>query len=203
MNVKINSHSSIQIDDNIYFDPFNIKETEPKAKIIFITHTHFDHFSPDDIKKIATNETVIVTTKDNTKAENLPHSKIIYTEPLEEFEIENVKVKTIPAYNTNKNFHPKNNNWVGYVVTINETSYLVAGDTDATNELKAEKPDVLIIPIGGTYTMTATEAAKLANKVSPKVVIPSHYNSIVGNKTDEQTFLSLLDKNITCEILIK
>ena len=112
-------------------------------------------------------------------------------------------MKTIPAYNTNKNFHPKNNNWVGYVVTINETSYLVAGDTDATNELAAEKPDVLIIPIGGTYTMTATEAAELANKVSPKVVIPSHYNSIVGDKTDEQTFLSLLDKNITCKILIK
>ena len=85
MNVKINSHSSIQINDNIYFDPFNIKEAEPKAKIIFITHTHFDHFSPDDIKKIATNETVIVTTKDNTEAENLPHSKIIYVSPYEEF----------------------------------------------------------------------------------------------------------------------
>ncbi len=203
MNVKINSHSSIQIDNNIYFDPFNITETEPKARIIFITHPHFDHFSKEDIIKIATTETIIVTTKDNTQAEELPHSKVIYTKPYDEFEIEDVKVKVLPAYNKNKNFHPKKNNWVGYKLFINGKTYLVAGDTDATEELENEKTDVLILPIGGTYTMTAEEAAMLASRMKPECVIPSHYNSIVGDKTDEAKFLSLLSPEIKYEILIK
>ena len=203
MNVKINSHSSIQIDDNIYFDPFNIKAGMPLAKIIFITHPHYDHFSPEDIKKIADDNTIIITTKDNPQAEMLPHSKIIYVSPYDEFKIEDIAVKVIPAYNTNKNFHPKTNNWVGYKLTIDEETYLVSGDTDVTEELEKEKTDVLIIPIGGTYTMTAEEAADLANKMKPEVVIPSHYNAIVGSKTDEEKFKSLLSPKIKCRVLIK
>lgn len=203
MNIKINSHSSVQINDNIYFDPFNITSDMPTAKIIFITHTHYDHFSKEDILKVADNTTTIITTKDNTEAESLPHKNIIYVSPFDEFELDGISIKTIPAYNKNKKFHPKENGWVGYKITIDETSCIVAGDTDATDELEKENTDVLIIPIGGTYTMNAEEAANLANKVKPKLVIPSHYNAIVGDKNDEKVFLSTLSPEINYQILIK
>ena len=202
MNIKINSHSSIQIDDNIYFDPFNTTSGMPVARIIFITHPHYDHFSPTDISRVADKNTIIVTTKDNTEAEMMPHSKIIYVSPYDEFEIDDIFVKVLPAYNKDKKFHPKENNWVGYKLTIDDETYIVAGDTDATDELANEKTDVLILPIGGTYTMTAEEAAKLANKMMPKLVVPSHYNAIVGDKNDEAKFVSLLNPKIKCQILI-
>lgn len=203
MNVKINSHSSIQIDDNIYFDPYNITSGMPIAKIIFITHPHYDHFSPKDIEKIADGSTIIITTKDNTEAEIFPHKEIIYVSPFDEFEIDGISVKAIPAYNIDKKFHPKENGWVGYKIVVDGKTYIIAGDTDATEELANEKTNVLILPIGGTYTMNAEEAANLANQIKPELVIPSHYNAIVGNKNDEARFLSLLNPTIKHQILIK
>lgn len=202
MNIKINSHSSIQIDDNIYFDPFNITAGMPVAKMIFITHPHYDHFSPEDIKKVADSSTIIITTKGNSEAEMLPHSKIIYVSPYDEFNEDDIHVKVLPAYNKDKKFHPKENAWVGYKLTIDDETYIVAGDTDATDELASEKTDALILPIGGTYTMNAEEAADLANRMMPKLVVPSHYNAIVGDKNDEAKFVSLLNPKIKCRILI-
>ena len=200
--LNINSHSSIQIG-NIFFDPFQIDQPNPIAKLIFITHTHFDHLSVDDIKKVLNKNTIIIASHDAKETlETNFDNKIILVKPNEIFEIDGIKVETFASYNINKQFHPQENNWVGYKITVDETSYAVVGDTDATPELENISADVLFLPIGGTYTMTASEASSLANKINPKLVIPTHYNAIVGSKADEKTFVNGLN-GVDYKILIK
>ena len=98
-----------------------------------------------------------------------------------------------------KPFHPKRNGWCGYVVTMDGIHYYVAGDTDAVNELSSVKCDVAMVPIGGTYTMNAKDAAKLINQIRPEVVIPTHYGSIVGKSEDADTFRKFVDQAIVVE----
>lgn len=203
MNINVNKHSSIQIE-NIFFDPYLIEDKSKKARLIFLTHTHYDHLSIEDVNKIVVANTTFIATKDaaETLEKEYPNNKKIYISPNESFEIENIKVETLPAYNINKNFHKREFNWVGYKLTIGGITCYIAGDTDITPELENLSCDVLFVPIGGTYTMNATEAAILTNKIEPKLVVPMHYNAIVGNKEDEKTFISKLNKNIEYKIFL-
>ena len=130
---------------------------------------------------------------------NFQEQNIITMVPNEKLKIDNVTVHTVPAYNKNKQYHPKTNNWIGYVVTINNTIYYIMGDTDALEENEHQNCDYLFIPIGGTYTMNAKEAAKFTNDIDPKKVIPIHYGLVVGTKDDLDIFKSLLNKNIEIE----
>lgn len=178
-------HSTIKISKNekiIYIDPFKIKENTNDADIIFITHNHYDHYSPEDIRKIKNEDTTIIVTED-LYAEVIKLGfyaiNIITVKPNMEYQVENIKFTTIPAYNTNKDFHKKEMNWVGYIIEINNIKYYIAGDTDITEENKEEKCDVAFVPVGGKYTMDFSEAAKLINEIRPRAVIPIHYGSII------------------------
>ena len=99
---------------------------------------------------------------------------IITIEPDEEDIVEGIKFETIPAYNTNKQFHPKENGWVGYIIELAGNRYYIAGDTDITEENKKVKCDVAFVPVRGTYTMDFKEAAYLANEIRPKIAVPIH-----------------------------
>ena len=199
ININVNNHSSIQIDD-LFFDPFKTENVEKKAKYIFLTHTHYDHLSIEDIDRVITPETIIFATYDAKEQLEKYSNKIIYVKPNEKFEIDNLEIETIPSYNLNKDFHKKEYNWVGYKITKDGISYVIPGDTDATPELQEIECDILFVPIGGTYTMSAEEAATLTNKIMPKLVIPMHYASIVGTPEDAQVFLDKIDENIICKI---
>ncbi len=201
--INVNNHSSIQIND-IFIDPYGITETSKKARYIFITHTHYDHLSLEDIKKIISKETIFVAPKDAQKTleENFPNHKKFYVEPNQELKFDNFEVKVIPAYNINKNFHKKEFGWVGYVFKIDSITYTILGDTDEIPEHETLKTNVLFVPIGGTYTMNAEEAALLVNKIKPDLAVPVHYNAIVGSKEDEEIFLENLDKNIKYQIFL-
>ena len=203
MNIKINTHSSIQIND-IAFDPYGITEPSFTAKYVCLTHTHYDHLDINSIKNIATEKTIIIAPFDakETLEQNFDN-KIIYVKPNEVLSFEDFSLETFASYNINKPFHPKTNNWVGYKLVKNNQTYAVVGDTDATPELEAlTNINALFLPIGGTYTMTALEAAELANKIKPKLVIPMHYGSIVGSKADETEFIKHLNKDIEYKILL-
>lgn len=180
-------HASFRIEDDtlqIYIDPWQISDKSPKADIIFITHGHGDHFSKDDIAKIQKPTTIFVAPKDVAPQIK---GKIIAVEPSKEYAIESLKVQTIPAYNLNKKFHPKDNQWVGYIITLsNRLKIYHAGDTDAIPEMKSIVTDIALMPCGGTYTMTAEEVAEAANKFMPKVLIPMHWGHIVGGKEDAE-----------------
>lgn len=207
-NIYINCHSSIKFSDKkiIYFDPYNIKGKINDADIIFITHDHYDHFDEESINKVINDNTIIVAPESMTlKCLNIGINKnnIVSVLPNNTYNIGDITIETIPSYNIDKKFHPKENNWCGYIITLNNIRYYIAGDTDITKENNKVKCDVALVPIGGTYTMNYMEASKLINIIKPKVVIPTHYGCIVGNIEDSYKFKELLDDDIVCELLIK
>ncbi len=128
---------------------------------------------------------------------------VITVESNKEYMVQGIKFETIPAYNTNKTFHPKENDWVGYIITLDGIRYYIAGDTDITEENRKVKCDVAFVPVGGTYTMNYSEAAELVNIIKPKIAVPIHYGSVVGTKQDATNFIKLLHSSIKGIILMK
>ncbi len=207
-NIMINCHSSIKINGKkiIYIDPYKIKEINKDADLIFITHEHYDHYSIEDINKIKKSNTRFIvpkSMKNRLVIDEISESDIISVDVKNKYNVDDIEFETIPAYNINKSFHPKNNNWVGYIININNIKYYIAGDTDMTEEAINVKCDIAFIPIGGTYTMDYKEAATLTNKMKPKYTIPIHYGLIVGKYEDAIKYSNLLDKEIECKIIIK
>ena len=131
---------------------------------------------------------------------NLFPNNVIFVEPNKSYNFEGVVFDTFPSYNINKKYHPKDNQWLGYLLTINNEKVAIIGDSDFTPELINIKTDVLLGPIGGEYTMSLQDAAKLTNLIKPKKVIPTHYGEIVGHKNMGNEFKTLVNKNIVCEI---
>lgn len=201
--IEINCHSSIKISKGktIYVDPFKIEKEANDTDIVLVTHDHYDHFSPEDIEKVIKEDTIIVAPKTVKALSKMKNTVLV--EPNNTYEVEGIKIETIPAYNVNKQFHQKENQWVGYIIEIENIRYYVAGDTDVTPENKQVKCDVAFIPVGGTYTMNYEEAAELVNVIKPKIAVPTHYGDIVGEKDDGEKFKKFLDAGIECEILIK
>ncbi len=199
--VRVLEHSSIKItgEKTIYFDPFHISEERNDADIIFVTHEHYDHFSPEDIRKVRKDDTCLVLPKSmegQEKKADFAKEKVTFLAPGETCRIGEISVEGVAAYNKRKPFHTKGKGWLGYVVTMNGTRYFVAGDTDANEENRNVQCDVAIVPIGGTYTMDAKAAAQLVNEIKPKAAIPSHYGSIVGTDKDAGLFAEKVDNGI-------
>lgn len=207
-NVEVLCHSSIKISKEkvIYIDPFKIDKNYNDADIIFITHDHYDHYSEEDIDKVKKNDTVIVAPEElltKLLRKGFRQDYIITVAPDEQDMIEGIKFETVPAYNTNKQFHPKENDWVGYIIELKGYRYYIAGDTDITPENKKIKCDVAFVPVGGTYTMDFKEAATLINEIQPKIAVPTHYGSVVGTEQDAIDFIRLLHPRIEGKILMK
>ena len=205
--IEVLCHSSIKINKEkvIYIDPFKIDKNYNDADMIFVTHDHYDHYSEEDIDKIKKEDTIIIAPEElltKLLRKGFRKDSIITVEPNKKYMIQGMKFETIPAYNTNKQFHPKENGWVGYIIEIKGVRYYIAGDTDITEENRRVKCDVAFVPVGGTYTMDFKEAAKLVNEIKPKMAIPIHYGDIVGTKQDAIDFSKLLHPEIKCEILI-
>ena len=205
-NINVLTHSSIRIRSSfgsVYIDPFRMNEKPHDAKIILITHEHYDHFSPEDIAKIGTEGTVLVVPegmKEKAEKETGSQYEILTVTPGSSYEIGNLKFTTVPAYNKLKPFHPKHAGWVGYILQIDGQQIYIAGDTDATKEAKQVQCDIALVPVGGTYTMDAGQAAELVNAIRPKTAIPTHYGSIVGKEEDARIFDDRVDDAITVEI---
>ena len=207
-NITVFTQNSIRITDRdrqIYIDPFQMREEPHDADYIFITHDHHDHFSPEDIKKVAGSDTIlIVPEKMQSKANEAADlvRRIITVKPGVCHEIDGLEIETFPAYNILKPFHPKNAEWVGYILRVDGKRIYIAGDTDTTKEAKAVKCDIALIPIGGTYTMDAKKAAELGNTLRPRVAIPVHYGNIVGKPGDGEVFADNVKDPIKVELKI-
>ncbi|MBR2587887.1 MAG: MBL fold metallo-hydrolase [Bacilli bacterium] len=197
--IEINTQSSIKID-KIYFDPYKIEKETHDAEIIYITHSHYDHFDMESIEKISNSQTTIVVPDDEEIKRNLNNCFVV--KPNEEYEVKGIKFKTVPSYNITKPYHKKEYRWVGYKLYLDKIYYIM-GDTDAVEEAKKEKCDYLFIPIGGIYTMDYREAAELTNLINPETVTPIHYGSIVGDKKDGERFKELVNEGINVKILLK
>lgn len=198
---KVLYHSCIKLSGSkiIYIDPYGV-EGEPKdADYIFCTHSHYDHFSPDDIKKVSKQGTLLILPESSKdEATNvIEEDNIRLIEPNHYYQIGDILIETKNAYNIDKSYHKKEMNWVGYNINLDGISYYIAGDTDNIEEIRNIKCDVAFIPIGGTYTMNVEEAAELANAIKAKTIIPTHYGSIVGKKEYGEQFANLVkDKKV-------
>ena len=207
-NITVNTQSSIRIAGSkiLYFDPFQIAAASHDADIIFITHEHYDHFEPESIAKIKKEETFLITPESMKKKvlseSGVESDKCVFYNPGETHELEGIVIETIPAYNKLKPFHPKGKKWQGYIVTMDDVRYYVAGDTDVNEDIQKVECDVALIPIGGHYTMDKKQAADYIANLKPKAVIPTHFGSIVGKPEDGSDFknyLESMDKNIQVE----
>jgi L-ascorbate metabolism protein UlaG (beta-lactamase superfamily) len=200
-------HDSFRIKNGktIIIDPFKIRATSDKADILLISHEHYDHFSLDDIKKVVNENTTIVTIPAVGKElSSLKVKEIKVVKPGDKLKLGDVAIEVVAAYNLNKFrepgrvFHPKEDGKAGFIMGMKGVRVYHSGDTDAIPEMKGLKPDVALLPVSGTYVMTAEEAAQAAKMVEPKLAIPMHYGAIVGSEQDAQKFKQLA----TCEVQI-
>ena len=198
-NIHWLGHDTFRIkgEQLIYTDPFKIKKKDT-AGIILITHEHYDHCSAEDVKKLQGPETVIVTPAD---CASKLQGNVKIVKPGDKIEVGGVQIEAVPSYNTNKQFHTKDRGWVGYVFTVKGQRIYIAGDTDRIPEMKNIRTDIALLPVSGTYVMTADEAAQAALDIKPKVAIPMHYGSIVGTKEDARKFAEKLKGKIEVVIL--
>lgn len=181
-------HDAFRIDADkvIYIDPYQLEAGEPKADIILITHDHFDHYSPDDVKKLLKPGTTVVSIAAVTK--KVRGAAVETVKPGDKVTVQGIAVEAVPAYNVDKQFHPKSAGHVGFIVTVDGVRIYHAGDTDFIPEMKGFHVDIALLPVSGTYVMTADEAVQAAGAIKPKLAIPMHYGAIVGGLSDAQRF---------------
>ncbi len=209
--IRWHGHDTFTIEKmvTICIDPYKLSRTI-HANIILISHNHFDHLSLDDLKKISSSKTTIICAREClNQLSEIPNKEIIGLAPNQEKIINDIKIKAVPAYNINKinpdtrkPFHPKEDNKIGFVISIQDTSIYHTGDSDLIPEMSDIRPDVLLVPVSGTYVMTPKEAAKAVEEIKPKVVIPMHYGTIVGSEADAKEFKEMI-KSCKVQILTK
>jgi L-ascorbate metabolism protein UlaG (beta-lactamase superfamily) len=184
----------------IYIDPWGTPEDAPPADLILITHAHHDHFQPDEIARLSTSATVVAAPHD--VAAELSGT-VTPVAPGESHQLAGVSFTTVPAYNTREEaleFHPKANRWVGYVIGLAGATVYHAGDTDHAPELDDVRTDLAFVPIGGHFTMNATEAGGLVRAIGPRVAVPMHFGFVVGSPSDAERFREAADP-VAVEVL--
>jgi L-ascorbate metabolism protein UlaG (beta-lactamase superfamily) len=173
----------------IYIDPWGLRDQEEPADVVFITHAHSDHFDPADIEKVRKSTTQFVGPRD--VAANLS-GKVKAIKPGESAEVAGIKFDAVPAYSTVEHrlqTHPKSNNWVGYILSLDGNRYWFSGDGDPNPDIEKIKTDVALICVGGDpYVMNPTEAAGVVKKIRPQLAVPNHYGFVVGVASDGEKF---------------
>src|SRR5579872_967371 len=201
-------HDSFSLAGNIkiMIDPYKITKQE-KADLILISHNHFDHLRVDDLKNVSTeNTSIVAATECIDMLKGFIFKEKIGISTGQEKTVQGIKIRSIHAYNldkinpdTKKPFHPKEDNKVGFLFELDGVTIYHTGDTDLIPEMSDLKPDIALVPVSGTYVMTAQEAAKAVEKIKPKIAIPMHYGVIVGSEKDARDFKHLVK---SCEVQI-
>ena len=144
----------------IVIDPFDekvgLKVPNLSADILLVTHDHDDHNN----KKAVKGDPFLIDSPG-------------------EYEIKSVFVKGIPAFHDAEQGKERGKTTI-YTIEAEDLRFCHLGDigqTQLTDEQIEEigHVDVLMIPVGGVYTISSTEASKIVSQIEPKVVIPMHY----------------------------
>lgn len=187
----------------IYIDPYNISENSEKADLIFITHSHYDHCSVEDINKIVKQGTKIIMPADCQSKITLLETPIDMEiiERGQDLVLGDIKISTLPAYNIDKHFHPKESGGLGYLIKMKNVLIYHSGDSDFIPEMQKltgykqeNKEFIALLPVGGRFTMTAEEAAEAVKTIKPDLAIPMHYGSIIGSEKDAEEFKELCEE---------
>ena len=208
-NVRVFTQSAIRLEGArgtvVYFDPFALTDAEAThdADYALITHAHYDHLSPEDYARVAGEKTVVVAPASMTgDIAGLDAAAVHLMAAGEKLELPGLCVEAVPAYNVEPErlgMHPRENGWLGYVVTLDgePTRYYVSGDTDQNADNEIVSCNVALVPIGGTYTCDPHQAAAFVNTLRPAAVVPTHYGSIVGTYDNFDTFAAEVDPAIS------
>lgn len=196
-------HDTFRLDysqGSIYFDPYEIKDGAAKGDVILASHDHFDHCAAEEIAKVQGPDSVVLT--EAGCAQKLS-GDVRVMKPGDQVEVKGAAVKAIPAYNTDKDFHPKAKGWLGFIVTVDGVSLYHSGDTDHIPEMEGLGVDLALVPVSGTYVMTAEQAVEAVKAIKPKLAIPMHYGAIVGEAGDAQRFAQALEGVVQVKVLPK
>jgi len=204
-NIDWDDQASMTIEQSgkiICIDPYRVKN-EKQADVVLITHAHQDHLSPQDITKVLGEQTVIMAPADCiTSLSQKFKRKLVTLQPGAKHQIEDITIEAVPAYNIGKRYHPKSNNWVGYVVTVDGVRIYHAGDTNRIPEMKDITCDIALLPLGQTYTMDSVdEAVQAALDVKARIAIPMHYGTYEGSNGDAIKFKEALEGK--CSVMVK
>ncbi len=184
-------HAGFKISHNgviIYIDPWKLGISPHDATFVLVSHTHYDHYSNLDITGVSGPRTQLIATADVIEKEGAGQA----IEPGRTIEIGQVRVTATPAYTPDKQYHPRANNWVGFIVEIGSKRIYYAGDTDIIPEMRELTDiDLALLPVGGTYTMDADEAARAVSQIKPQQAIPYHWGDIVGSLDDAEKFTQI------------
>ena len=193
----------------IYIDPYKLSKEHENVSdavssvldcvienfdIVLVTHNHFDHLSIEDLKNIVNETTVIVSAQEClSQLKSLSVKESIGIDPRNSVKVSDLKIEAVHAYNVDKEFHPKNDKKIGFIVEFGNDRLYHIGDSDIIPEMKDTNSNIALVPVSGTYVMTAEEASKAINElINPKIAIPMHYGTIVGNKEDAIRFSELV-----------
>ncbi len=185
----------------IYIDPYKVSTVQEKADLLFISHDHYDHLDEDSIKAVVKPETAIFCSDDckSKISDMVDVDSVASLFPEDEHIFGQVKITAKPAYNLEKPFHPKEKQWLGFIIEIDETKIYFAGDTDFLDELKNIECDIGLFPVSGIYVMDAQDAANFANTIKPKVMsIPMHWGALIDDQN--RAVGSIDDAKKFCEL---
>lgn len=210
LNIELLEHSTVRITDIqnqkiLYIDPYKLSKEQDyqRADYLLISHSHQDHCNLEDFARLIGPQTHVITVADcQSKVIKARPNKVTILAPNKATKNDYLTIQATHAYNTNKPFHPKENEWVGFIITINNTRIYFAADTDVIPEMQnIQNIDIAFLPASGTYVMTPQEAAQAVNIIKPKIAVPMHYGCIVGSKEDAQLFKQLAQTMCQVELL--
>lgn len=176
----------------IHIDPLGLNE-DSSADVILLTHPHYDNFSEADIARVRTPETVVVAPASMKK---LLADADHFMRPGDMLQLDGFDILAVPAHNVDKKFHTPEHGWLGYVFTIEGTTYYHAGDTDFLPSMAGIRCDVAFLPCGGHYTMGVEDAAKAGIACGAEVIVPIHWGEQHGTRKDIDRLAELLPDRV-------
>jgi len=168
----------------------------PKADLILVTHEHGDHLDAKAIAAVRTEDTKVICNAASAKT----ISDAVIMKNGDTQTVAGITIEAVPAYNPEKQFHPKGNG-NGYVLTFGDKRIYVAGDTENIPEMKALKGiDVAFLPMNQPFTMTPEQVADAAKTIMPAVLYPYHYGF---GDTDTGRIVDLLKDEPEIEVRLR